>query len=150
MNTSALPLAANETAPMTIFGPFYPSTLQRSINHAERLVEVLIVHQECAKDGEVWLIGRSDEIQCFVLDVAADWQRGRLSEQDAVRAIDDYLDDLHLSLALFYGQDLATCCRAVGARTTVPGRPEAATRVFPLQTPRHASKDTETGDATRG
>lgn len=147
MNTSPLPLAEVETAPMTVFGPFYPSALQQSINHAERLVDVLSVHQECAKGGEIWLTGRTDEIQCFVRDVAADWQRGRRSEQDAVRAIDDYLDDLHLSLALFYGQELPACCQAVVARTAVPARPEARTRVLSLMTSRHGPDHGEDADA---
>jgi hypothetical protein len=133
---------------MSTFGPFYPARLQESINHAERLVDMLSVHQECAHDGEIWLNGRADEIQCFVLAVAEDWRAGRVGEQAAKRSIDDYLEDLHLSIALYFGQDVPSCCRAVAARTALPARAEARTLVLSVMKSRGPDRG-DGADATR-
>ena len=117
---------------MTTFGPFYPTTLQGAINHAERLVDALSVQQECAAGGEIWLVGRSDEIQCFVREVAEDWRRGRLDERGAARSIDGYLTDLHVSLGQLFAGNLPRCCRGAAAMTALPAALEASTRVLPI------------------
>ena len=68
-----VPMGGQEGIPaMKICGPFCPTTLKAAINHAERLVDVLRVQQECTAGVD-----------------------------DAMRSVDRYATDPHVSRANF-------------------------------------------------
>lgn len=100
---------------MSGFGPFYPPVLQRVINHAERLSCVLDrLPIAVADDAEAaWIIGRAEEVACFVRAVSHDWQAGDLEEARAARAIGAYVDGLHAGLVVRLGVETLACCSVV-------------------------------------
>src|SRR5262249_11758474 len=115
---------------MTLFGPRYHATpkLQAAINHAERagamLADMVTGNAEAgsAPEGAVlvddlWLCGRSGEIEAFVADVVAEQSSG-LGDDDAARAIETFLDEhVHHPLRDRFRRD--TCCCKADKRATV-------------------------------
>jgi hypothetical protein len=50
---------------MSTFGPFYPAALQETVNHAERLCEVLLAYELSPPSNEwaaAWTVGRAEEV----------------------------------------------------------------------------------------
>lgn len=122
------------TPPSRPFGPFYPATLQSSVNHAERLAAVLENAQEHARTllsstatrdlgtVEVWLTGRISELEAFVADVIDDWRRGIVSAGEASAAMDRYLSSVHRGVRTYLTDgDAPTCCKADENATVEPG-----------------------------
>ena len=132
---------ARERFMQSTFGPFYPSPLQESVNHAERFCEEVAAFdgQECHVSTSVdaiadrWICGRAGEIEVFVSDVTAAWRAKRLSAVSAANAVDRYLDDLHEGLAAFFGHAAPSCCaRPSATRIVIDSAVDAPTRVAPF------------------
>jgi hypothetical protein len=95
-----------------------PRALRLSIHHAERLVAFLgQVEPQTSKDARLrnsgaaaWLLGRRQEVECFVLDVTLDIRRQKVSESHAAKTIDAYLTVLHKGLARHFGERFPACC----------------------------------------
>lgn len=96
----------------TPFGPFYPPRLQSVVNHAERLSELLAKKLRGTPRGaaHAWLVGRGDEIACFVEHVAREWSSGALAETAAAKALAEYLDALHVGLGKQLRIASPACC----------------------------------------
>jgi hypothetical protein len=110
---------------VTVFGPFYPPALQAVVNHAERLAELLGVHELAPPTqewAEAWTIGRADEVVRFVEEVVARWREGRVPDEHAAAALEDYLAALHEGLAKHLGCTAPSCCAGGEATTARPGR----------------------------
>ncbi len=93
-----------------VFGPGCPEALRVAIHHAERLAAATVrAHAELRRfvpaqqvepgAREAWLIGRSDEIEAFVLDVLDDWRGRAMKTHEAVHALERYLDAMHRGMA---------------------------------------------------
>ena len=104
-----------------VFGPNCPEALRMVVHHSERLaaaassahadLERLFQPRAGIREPgarEAWLIGRSSEIEAFVLDVLADWRRRALTTSAAVFALEAYLEAVH---------------EGMRARVTFGGRP---------------------------
>jgi hypothetical protein len=146
------------------FGPFYPSPLQESINHAERLGEELRrldgetlgspwKDPLAPTDAEVWIFGRVEEMETMVADVAREWRGGLLSAVGAATVLDHYLDAVHAGLGAAFGVLDPTCCahpsvtrialhaaphEMIASMAQEPARPNArcAHTTAPISTPR--------------
>jgi hypothetical protein len=108
-----------------IFGPFYPPALQAAVNHAERLAELLGVHELAPPTQEwaqAWTIGRADEVVRFVEEVVRRWREGPVRDEDAAATLEDYLAALHEGLAKHLGCTAPSCCADGDATTARPGR----------------------------
>jgi hypothetical protein len=107
---------------MRVFGPQYPPRLQDAVNHAERLCGVIArVEGERASDlGRAWLVGRSEEIETVLSLVVGDWRDARCSEDAAVTAVREYVDELHGAVRKFFGLDAVLDCCFGDAVATVP------------------------------
>ncbi len=118
---------------MPAFGPFYPPLLQREITHAERLSDVLArLPVASADDAETaWIVGRVDEIACFVRSIARDWRAGGIEETGAAIAIGAYVGVLHAGLACRLGVETLECC-STPCRTARPVTSATSTRVGPV------------------
>ncbi len=92
-----------------MFGPYYPPALQRAINHAEKLCQLLAL-PETAASLDVWNIGRSDEIARFIELVVCDWIDERLGETAAANEIDAYLEGLHEGIRRHLAITHLPCC----------------------------------------
>jgi hypothetical protein len=93
---------------MSVFGPFYPADLQRTVNHAERFARAIARRA----DPAVWLVGRADEIEVFVADIVADWRARRLTSKRSAAIVDRYLLDLHRGFVVFARDAVPPpCCR---------------------------------------
>ena len=113
---------------MNVFGPFYPPALQAVVNHAERLAELLGVHELAPPTQEwaqAWMTGRADEIVRFVEDVASLWREGKLRDADAAATLDGYLVALHEGLARHLRCKAPSCCVGDEATTARPARRNA-------------------------
>jgi hypothetical protein len=128
---------------MSAFGPFYPPLLQRAINHAERISEVLARLPVAGADDAdtAWVVGRVDEIACFVRAVARDWRVGGLDEGRATSVIAAYVDVLHAGLARCLGVETLACCLALDV-TARPLRCDTSTRVAPVLWSRRHPRET--------
>jgi hypothetical protein len=104
------------------FGPFYPQLLQKAVNHAERLANMLrnLAAMGPADQGAVWITGRAEEIACFVGAVTRDWRATRLSDGRAAQGIDRYVDGLHHDLCARLGIEALPCCSAALDETAEP------------------------------
>jgi len=121
---------------VNVFGPFYPPALQAVVNHAERLTELLGVHELAPPTQEwahVWMTGRADEIARFVEHVVVLWRAGELRDADATATLDGYLVALHEGLAKHLRCEAPSCCVGDAATTARPARrrrdPPGATTV---------------------
>ncbi len=127
---------------MNIYGPFYPADLQRMVNHAERFARAVARSASMLSlsraagpravddrtDAELWLTGRTEEIEAYVGDVVADWRGGRLRARAAALALRRYLSDLHLGFVAFVGGGVAPpCCRPCPPTVDVDVAPIART-----------------------
>ncbi len=96
------------------FGPFYQHApqLQRALDHAERLADVLKTTRAREDDdsGSAWLIGRSDEMELFVEIVVGRWRFEGLDESAAAAAVRAYVEALHDGLASNFGETTPRCC----------------------------------------
>jgi hypothetical protein len=107
---------------MAAFGPFYPPLLQDAVNHAERMV-IMIERTpvaDAADEASAWLVGRGEEIECFVGAVLSDWHDARISRGHAFVAINAYLSDLHEDLPRRLGVRRPSCCAAADMGTALP------------------------------
>jgi hypothetical protein len=106
------------------WGPFYAEApvLQRAINHAERLTELLKDTRPNDEDEDAasWLVGRVDEMQVFVELILQRWRYEGLSEAGAAAAITAYLDTLHHGLARYFCDLAPRCCEDALLTTVVP------------------------------
>jgi hypothetical protein len=110
---------------VNVFGPFYPPALQVVINHAERLSELLVIHELAPPTQEwaqAWMTGRADEIARFVEHVALLWREGTLTDADAAATLDGYLAGLHEGLAKHLKCAAPSCCAGDTATTARPVR----------------------------
>jgi hypothetical protein len=110
---------------MNVFGPFYPPALQAVINHAERLSELLGIHELAPPTQEwalVWMTGRADEIVRFVEHVVALWREGTLTDADAAATLEGYLAAVHEGLKKHLKCDAPSCCVGDAATTARPAR----------------------------
>jgi hypothetical protein len=119
---SPKPIGEKTETPLPHFGPFYPPFLQEEVNHAERLANLLRRVPVPGADDEAsaWLIGRADEIECFVGEVTADWNTGRVRSIPAAVAIGTYVDGLHRNLARRLGVRTPRCCSSTLDVTAAP------------------------------
>lgn len=110
---------------MSVFGPFYPPALQAVVNHAERLSELLAIHELAPPTQEwaqAWMTGRADEIVRFVEHVVGLWQGGKVREAEAAATLDGYIAALHEGLSKHLGCKAASCCVGDEATTARPAR----------------------------
>lgn len=110
---------------MSVFGPFYPPALQAVVNHAERLSELLAIHELAPPTQEwahAWMTGRADEVVRFVEHVAGLWQGGKVREAEAASTLDGYIAELHEGLSKHLGCEAASCCVGDEATTARPAR----------------------------
>jgi hypothetical protein len=114
---------------MTI-GRECPRALLHSVLHVESLCSVLSRLADVGENAtgassagashkdhdrklaRAWLLGRRQEVECFVGHVTEDFRSSRLAEASAVRAIDAYLTALHKGLAVHFGERFPSCCAA--------------------------------------
>lgn len=140
LNTTAVPASVDED-PRTPFGPFYPSPLQASVTHAERLARAMSDALDAIldspafdpnepTDAEVWLVGRTEEVEAFVAEIVGDWRRGALDLASAAAVLDRYIESMHRGMlaSLSQGTPLP-CCGAVDLMAT--GVSETRARTFP-------------------
>jgi hypothetical protein len=118
---------------MSAFGPFYPPALQHAINHAERFSDILArLPVAAAEDAETaWIVGRVDEIACFVRAITRDWRGGGIEECRAAVAIGMYVDGLHAGLVRRLGVGTLACCAVLDV-TARPLTCDASTLVAPV------------------
>jgi CheY-like chemotaxis protein len=111
------------------FGPFYPMPLQAAVTHAERLTNAVSDALDAILDSpafdpnepteaEVWLVGRAEELELFVMEVVRDWRRGALRIEDAAEVLDRYIESIHRGLFENLGTERAPCCGAVDVTAT--------------------------------
>jgi hypothetical protein len=94
---------------VSLFGPYYPPELQRSVNHAERVAELLAT-PELSAGGEPWVLGRSEEIETYVAAVVADWKAASKTDREAAALIDSYLTALHQGMLAHLEIRQPRCC----------------------------------------
>jgi hypothetical protein len=99
--------------------------LQTVINHAERLLQLLVIYEIAPPREEwarVWTIGRAGEVQAVAEDVVARWRCGPLRAAAAAASLQGYLDELHLGLSTHLGCRIPSCCLAILEVTAPPPR----------------------------
>jgi hypothetical protein len=128
---------------MSTFGPFYPVSLQETVNHAERLCEVLVAYElspPCNEWAAAWTVGRADEVARFAEHVTASWRAGQLAEGDASETLHGYLASVHEGMALHLGRIEPPCC-AGESDTTRPLPPSDGSRTIFDGDPIEANED---------
>jgi hypothetical protein len=148
MSGRAIFLLLDRWEDMTLGLP-YPRALHLSVTHAENLCVVLsrLGHPGHPPTiARAWLLGRRQEVECFVAHVTTDFRSRRLGEAAAARAIDTYLTALHKGLAVHFGERFPSCCAAssspvppVRQREEMDGTPPLLLRT--KRTARGARKD---------
>ena len=101
---------SHETANRCVFGPFYPPTLQPSVDHAERLWGLVAVHELMPPSdawAKAWVVGRSEEIARVASDILGSWSHGHTTDTEAAAALEGYLRVVHEGLA----ERLGAVCR---------------------------------------
>jgi hypothetical protein len=100
----------------------YPPFLQEALDHAARLVDVLVsLESDTARFARKrWLVGRAAEAECVVEAVTQDWGRGAISDANAVRSILAYVQALHRGLAVQLGELAPACCVSALVVTATP------------------------------
>jgi hypothetical protein len=125
---------------------FFPGRLMRAVNHAESFCIFLARLDTRRGDASAlaWLLGRRQEVACFVEQVGREYRWKKLDETAATACIDAYLAALHAGLATHFGERVPACCKPFLAITAVPPRPtdntpttvyERPTRPQPLARP---------------
>jgi hypothetical protein len=117
---------------VSAFGPFYPPALQQTVNHAERLADLLVAHELSPPGDEwaqAWLLGRASEVAQYVEHVIASWRAGGIAEATAAAALEGYLAIVHDGMARHLAHGATTCCLAPDA-TTRPLPPSAGSRTI--------------------
>jgi len=110
---------------VSVFGPFYPPALQAVVNHAERLSELLAIHELAPPTQEwahAWMTGRADEVVRFVEHVVGLWQGGKVREAEAAATLEGYIGALHEGLSKHLGCEAASCCVGDEATTARPAQ----------------------------
>jgi hypothetical protein len=104
---------------------FFPGRLLRAMGHAESFCIYLSRLDGRAFDvtSRAWLLGRRQEVACFIDRVGRDYRTEKLDEMAAMACIDAYLGALHAGVAMHFGERQPPCCRAYLAVTRVPPRP---------------------------
>ena len=128
------------------FGPFYPESLQQLVNHAERMSAALSRACDAARvsspsaPAEVWLTGRTGELEAFVGDVLDDWRRGVVSADDAAGALQRYLGNVHRGMVQHVTNGARPpCCTNEHERPTVKATPSESLRITAVEPPREAT-----------
>jgi hypothetical protein len=122
----------------------YPPALLLSVRHAENLCGVLarLTPSPDHLFARAWLLGRRQEVACFVEHVTRDFRAKRLGEISAASAIDTYLTALHKGLAVHFGERFPSCCASSSS-------PVALHRVERKRPPEVPTEDLLAGLATR-
>lgn len=107
---------------MDVFGRSYPPALQRSVNHGERLADLLST-PELVSDEEPWALGRPEEIASYIAIVVSDWGAHRKTEAEAAAAIDTYLRELHEGMRRIFGIQQPRCCNTTEGLDEEPAFP---------------------------
>ena len=82
--------------------PRYPPTLQQVVNQADRLCELIAVHELTPPGDEwaaAWLFGRSEEMATLAQDILDSWRDGQTGEAKATAALEAYVVSLCEGLA---------------------------------------------------
>lgn len=104
-----------------VFGPHYPPRLQDAVNQAERLSASLSMLETAGSErGDVWLIGRTEEIEKIVGLAVHDWREERRSEAQAAQAVRDYVKALLVDMRKIFGLGAVLDCCFSDAVMTVP------------------------------
>jgi hypothetical protein len=119
-----------------LFGPGYPPFLQEAVDHAERLVHYLEAVDPATgrATAATWLVGRSEEIECFVATFVQGWRRGEATEREAARSVNAYLQALHQAVATQFAELAPSCCGDGHGARRWPARALATTVKRPLST----------------
>ena len=111
-----------------MFGPYYPPPLQRVVDHAARLAELLrngrLVHTPVDDWGTAWMTGRDGEIERFVEATLTARRRGKLDDAGATRSLAAYLASLHDGMARRLRLKRPACCSS-GPATGEPTVPRS-------------------------
>lgn len=86
--------------------PHYPPTLQQVVNHADRLCELIAVHELTPPSDEwaaAWLFGRAEEMARLAQDILDSWRDGRMEEAKARATLEAYMVSLREGLAKHVG-----------------------------------------------
>jgi hypothetical protein len=130
---------------VSAFGPFYPPALQETVNHAERLADLLVAHELSPPMDEwaqAWLLGRANEVAQYVEHVVASWRAGRIDGATAAGALEGYLAIVHDGMARHLPHAPRRCCVAPDA-TTRPLPPSLGSRTIFDGDPFEAWPDSE-------
>jgi len=114
--------------------PFDPRRLRSTLGHAESFGALLSCLEARHTDGpaRTWLVGRRQEVACFVQQVLRDLRSKRVDETAALGAIERYLATLHVGLATHFGDRAPACCLAPRACSPFPRSLEGTPTVLYL------------------
>jgi hypothetical protein len=102
----------------------FPHRLRLAAAHAESLCIVLSrLPQGRSTHAGIWLMGRRQEVSCFVDQVGRDYRARKVDEAAAVAAINAYLAAVHAGLATHFRIRSPGCCHASSAITVTAPRP---------------------------
>ena len=138
------PLKTNPTkgdTTMLPFGPFYPQPMLAAVARAERIYETVSSaladiltspawDPDAPTEAEVWIIGRTEEIEQFVRAEVLDWEAGRTRIETTASTIERYLDLIEQGLREHVRAGSAVFAAADTQVTRVPA-PDTTTRPDP-------------------
>jgi len=104
------------------FIPRYPPALQQVVQHADRLCELIAVHEltpPCDEWAAAWLFGRAEEMAILAQDILDSWRDGRMEEASCRATLEAYLASLHDGLARYAGSSGALSGSAPSQRRWV-------------------------------
>ncbi len=102
--------------------PPYTPPLQRILGRADRLCELIALHELAPPHDEwaaAWLHGRAEELAIFAQDLLDACRAGRVEEEKAGAALQDYLLSLEEGLARHVSGQDRDWRRAIGGRFEV-------------------------------
>jgi hypothetical protein len=107
------------------FGPIYPPAMRGAASHADSLCTLLsrLDPPRGHVAARLWLVGRRQEIECFLKALATDYAARRVTATAAAATLEAYLAGLHEGLRKHYGQRSPWCCGASTRATVVASEP---------------------------